>query len=219
MSKAQPLRWENPDRTKKIIELVKRRDQPMKVIGAQFGISRGRVGDIARRVGVYVGRGSDCHEALSAVRVRELLRYDPNTGVFTGRKRQLHMKNNEGSVAGCILTTTGYRQIMVNKRKHSAHRLAWLYSYGRWPQQQLDHVNGDRADNRLSNLREASPAQNNANKSACNSTGFKGVSRSGRSWYATFRGKCIGKFATAEDAGAAYAAAATAYFGAFARAS
>jgi hypothetical protein len=101
-----------------------------------------------------------------------------------------------------------------------------LYVFGKWPDGYLDHANGDRADNRISNLRSATPSQNNANRRRArnNISGFKGVwfrQRTGK-WQAEIRkdGKSrhLGLFPTAADAHAAYCAAAREIHGAYWRA-
>lgn len=106
-------------------------------------------------------------EMISAERIREVLDYDAGTGVF--------MRN--GQVAGAF-GRDGYRQIRVDGRIYWAHRLAWLWAHGEWPESEIDHVNGDRADNRISNLRAVTSSQNKMNSAirSDNSSGVKGVS-------------------------------------------
>jgi hypothetical protein len=161
---------------------------------------------------------------LTAERLRELLHYDPATGVFRWRVRT-SSRRAAGDIAGTA-HNAGYWQIRVAGEVHLAHRLAWLYMTGAWPKDQIDHRNTDRADNRRENLREASRRQNQANKplQKNNTSGFKGVSfskTSGR-WLAQIRRgpKAIplGLFDTPEDAHAAYVRAAEREFGEFARA-
>src|SRR5215468_6803827 len=78
--------------------------------------------------------------------------------------------------AGCR-KTDGYVHIGVDGRTYSAHRLAWFYVYGVWPEHDIDHMNGVRGDNRLVNLREATHIQNCRNSRTCrpNKNGFRGV--------------------------------------------
>jgi hypothetical protein len=92
---------------------------------------------------------------LTATRLRELMTYDPHTGIFEWRKLVGRRKNP----AGCI-DDKGYRIIRIAGRNHKAHRLAILYVQGRWPVGDTDHANGDRSDNRLVNLRAATRAEN-----------------------------------------------------------
>jgi hypothetical protein len=89
-----------------------------------------------------------------------LLKYNPDTGVITWATTSRHV--NAGDVAGYVCPR-GYRYISVGGKKQSAHRLAWFLSYGVWPEDQVDHINGDKTDNRLVNLRSATKAQNNRN--------------------------------------------------------
>ncbi len=114
----------------------------------------------------------------------------------------------------------------MDGQQYAAHRLAWLYVNGEMPETPLDHKNGQRDDNRISNLRLASQSQNiaNAKISARNSSGFKGVSKIARNglWMASIKvnGKSrnLGQFATPEAAHAAYMNAASTIFNEFARA-
>lgn len=121
--------------------------------------------------------------------LRETLHYDPETGVFTWRVPPARNVKN-GSVAGC-LTSHGYIQIGVKNRLYAAHRLAWLYVYGKWPTNLIDHINGVRSDNRITNLREATSAENQYNilKAKNNTSGVKGVtwSKQHKKWRAQCR--------------------------------
>ena len=87
--------------------------------------------------------------------LREQLSYDANTGVFTWLKSNL--------IAG-TKTRLGYTVIRIKKVAFFAHRLAWLYVYGRFPKNQIDHINGDPSDNRIINLRDVTPLENNLNR-------------------------------------------------------
>jgi len=101
-------------------------------------------------------------EILTHARLRELLDYNADTGAFTWRiGRQGHKK--AGDVAG-FRRSDGYIRITVDQHRVWAHRLAWFYTHGAWPAQQIDHINGDTSDNRLDNLRDASPRVNMQNE-------------------------------------------------------
>jgi hypothetical protein len=160
---------------------------------------------------------------LTAERLREVLSYDPETGVFVWLKRTAR-RIRVGDVAGC-LGTLGYRSLGINGEEHLAHRLAWLYVHGEWPSADIDHINGDPGDNRLANLRPATRAQNSANagKRTTNTSGLKGVCWSKKSckWRAaiTVNGQVIylGLFDCPAEAHAAYARAAEQHCGEFAR--
>jgi len=112
---------------------------------------------------------------LTADLLRELLSYDPATGVFR-RKVRTSNRINVGDEAGHI-NGLGYRLIRVKNQEVRAHRLAWLYVHGRWPADQLDHINGIRNDNRIANLRESTQAENlqNSGVRTDNKSGHPGV--------------------------------------------
>jgi hypothetical protein len=160
---------------------------------------------------------------LTAERLRDVLAYDPDTGVFTWLVDPPRGAKRAGSVAGIVLTT-GYRQIKVDGRKHLAHRLAFLHVHGRWPEGDLDHSDGNRANNAAANLREATETENQGNmrRPSSNSSGFKGVSLTRWGWRAGIkkhgRSYNLGTFKTPEEAHAAYVNAASRLFGEFARA-
>lgn len=111
---------------------------------------------------------------LTADRVRELLSYDINTGIFTWRVSRPGART--GSQAGW--SDKGYWRISVDGQTYRAHRLAWLWVHGTWPGPELDHRNRVKNDNRLLNLREASRSENQQNRPLFknNKSGFTGVS-------------------------------------------
>jgi hypothetical protein len=167
-------------------------------------------------------------EQLTADRLRELLHYDAETGVFTwiaspGRGGRIRV----GDVAG-YPNSEGYREISINGCSYRVHRVAWLYITGEWPRLQIDHANCEKADNRFCNLREATSSQNQANTytAARNVSGFKGVrkirQKSGHSKFQArigINGKslCLGTFPDLTDAMVAYNFAALKHHGRFAR--
>ena len=112
---------------------------------------------------------------LTVEYLRSVLDYDPATGVFTWKVRTSR-RVKVGDVAGCQ-SGHGYLRIAVQSRLYKAHRLAWLYVYGAWPKDQLDHINRNRSDNRISNLREVTNKQNgqNASKRSDNTSGHPGA--------------------------------------------
>jgi hypothetical protein len=149
---------------------------------------------------------------LTLERLREVLEYDPDSGVWTwiactGSGGVGGWKSKPGKIAGSR-DNNGYIVIRIDRAIYKAHRLAWLYMTGEWPRATIDHINMVPADNRWTNLREATYSQNNANRGArsdCKS-GVKGVTRSanGRRWVAHAFNKHIGTFDTIEQARAAY---------------
>jgi hypothetical protein len=164
--------------------------------------------------------------------VRRVLDYDANTGIFTWRHRRPASNFNArfaGKQAGSMYGRAGeqYRRIEWNGgKRYFASHLAWLLVVGEWPRNQLDHINLDKDDNRIANLRAATPSQNMCNRPIFknNTSGAKGVyyhKRDGR-WYASIRvnNKSIhlGSFLTRTAAAAAYAVAAVEHHGEFGRA-
>lgn len=157
---------------------------------------------------------------LTLERLRQLLLYIPETGKFiwltSGKGKQAFAK------AGRI--NNGYRSIKIDQTVYYAHRLAWLWTHGEWPTGYLDHINLDRSDNRICNLRLATHSQNSFNRKLLsnNKSGFQGVCwiKSAKRWRASIRtnGRRInlGQFRTLEEASAAYRDAAETHFGDFA---
>lgn len=116
---------------------------------------------------------TDCN--LTQDYLKSILRYDPETGLFSWAKKIPHSKFVAQAGGLC---SQKYWRIKINKRSHKAHRLAWLYAFGEFPQSQIDHINGNKSDNRLCNLRLASNAENQMNRAKAavtNNSGFLGV--------------------------------------------
>jgi hypothetical protein len=148
---------------------------------------------------------------VNAARLRELLHYDPDTGIFTRKVRTSH-RINVGDVAG-TRRPDGYLKISVIDTSCLAHRLAWLYMTGEWPKHQVDHINGVRHDNRFVNLRDVTPTHNQQNQRVAHirnkSCGLLGVTLTkGNTWQAQIsvngRHKHIGTYPTPQEASEAY---------------
>jgi hypothetical protein len=160
--------------------------------------------------------------SITAERLRELLHYDPDTGVFTWRSA--HSRRVKPGMRAGGLDSRGYIQVRVDGPKRLAHRLAWLYVTGEAPTNHIDHIDLDKTNNAWSNLRMASRRGNSANKRvrADSSSGIKCVQERNGKFRADigFKGKRIylGTFVTKEEASAAYFAAAQKFFGEFSRA-
>ena len=143
---------------------------------------------------------------LTQERLKELIYYDPETGIF---KRKNPVSNSKPITS---LHSQGYIRFTVDRVFHYAHRLAWLYVYGEFPDGVIDHINRQKQDNRISNLRISDHSKNghNSNLSRRNKTGYTGVT------FSPFAGKyrsClvknrkrihIGYFDTPEEAHFAY---------------
>jgi len=114
--------------------------------------------------------------SLSQERLKQLMVYDPLTGIFT-RRIQAGSRGLAGDVAGTV-ETNGYVRISVDSRPYRAHRLAFLYMTGMWPEKDVDHRFGDTSDTTFASLREATKSENlqNSKKRVDNSSGTKGVS-------------------------------------------
>ncbi len=136
---------------------------------------------------------------LTAERLREVLDYSPKTGVF---RRGLK------TCSGC--NAQGYVQIMVDGKMYTGHRLAWLYVHGKWPADEIDHINRNRSDNRLTNLRECTRQENmrNVPKHKDNRSGYKGVFPNRKKWSAQIckdgRKYHLGTYSTPAEAYEAY---------------
>lgn len=139
----------------------------------------------------------------------EIVFYNPNTGEFIRRKKGRGIA--QGTVCGFV-ERNGYVRIRVKGQRYQAHRLAWFMIHKRWPKDQIDHVNGDRSDNRIENLREASSLQNAMNKSifSNNKSGLKCVfyDKSKGCWFYSVQSEGLrerkGNFKTKEEAYSAF---------------
>jgi predicted HAD superfamily Cof-like phosphohydrolase len=153
--------------------------------------------------------------------LKKYLHYEPSTGVFT-RLFKSGPRGTVGSIVG-YKTKKEYLSIKLLGKTYQAHRLAWLYMHGVWPIKSIDHINGVRGDNSISNLREASEAENGANRRLNTNTtsGYKGVT-----WHApskSWQARCaingqrydLGRFQNKYDAAKAYVDFAKAKQGAF----
>lgn len=154
-------------------------------------------------------------ESLTAEDLKAVLSYDAQTGLFHWLRTR--------RVAGCG-RPDGYVIVGLYGRLYLAHRLAWLWMTGKWPEMHVDHINRSKGDNRFANLRQASVPQNLANSGPRTSskTGIKGVSwcASTQKWRATItvngRQKSLGRHRELEAAMAAYQAEATRLYGQYA---
>ena len=147
---------------------------------------------------------------ISVESARELLEYNPITGTLTWK---LHRGGGvrKGDIAGRI-SNRGYRAIKLQGIQYQAHRLAWLIYYGKFPENQIDHINGDKLDNRLCNIRDVTHRENAQNRKI-----HRQGKLTGATWCGGKRRKCwvsqakvnrktvfIGMFQTPEEAHNAY---------------
>lgn len=136
---------------------------------------------------------------MTPERLREIFSYDQETGVFIRKSR--------GTRAFKAISSTGYLVGSAGGKMYQAHRVAFAIGHGRWPLYQIDHINGNKLDNRLTNLREVTAAENRRNmrRSARNTSGRSGVSFYSRDqrWRVTIGCLHVGLFDTLDEACAA----------------
>jgi len=153
----------------------------------------------------FLGSKNKGEDMLTQKRLKDLLHYDPETGLFkwantgTGRKNTPGCKEN------------GYLRIKLDGKKYLAHRLAWLYMMGEWPEHEIDHVNGHKSENRFDNLRDVEKCiniQNQRRASKNNAIGYLGVHAVRDKFRSSIRvkGKLehLGYFSSPEEAYEAY---------------
>lgn len=145
----------------------------------------------------------------TAASVAQRVSYDPLTGVIT------HVAGPKAGQSAVVKEGDGYTSVFLDGFRFKSHRIAWLLSHGEWPSGMIDHINRDRSDNRLLNLRVVERAENakNAKMRTDNKSGHKGVSwhARGKKWRACYvvSGKQVylGLYANKDDAIAAYLSA------------
>lgn len=156
---------------------------------------------------------------LTQDHLKECLYYSPISGVFTWRTRPVsHFKDYKafgiwnkrfaGLLAGSTNKQSGYVSIHVDNKQYRAHRLVWLYMTGLWPENEIDHVNHEKDDNRWRNIRDVTRSTNQRNQliGSVNTSGFLGVGWSvkRKKWYAHIRldgtSKHLGYFKTRSKA-------------------
>jgi hypothetical protein len=146
---------------------------------------------------------------LTQERLKSLLNYNPETGEFT---RLVSRRSYQaGEIAGCLKRDRSekvYIIIKIDGKNYRAHRLVWLYSYGKWPKNDIDHIDQDSTNNRLINLRDVSHAENGKNRkmSKRNNSGVTGVCfhNKAQKWMARIKvngkGIYLGYFELKDDA-------------------
>lgn len=148
---------------------------------------------------------------MTQERLRELLHYAPETGVWTWLVTR---KVRAGSVAGTP-GGRGYIQIRIDYKRYLAHRLAFLYTIGRWPLHQVDHRDRDRSNNCWDNLREATHQQNCWNRSDALGVSWDDKRQKWSAWIWSGKTIFLGRFPNFEDACIARRQAEVSYRGEF----
>jgi len=157
-------------------------------------------------------------------KIKEFIDYNPNTGAMTWKK-VLSNRTKAGAKCGANIDSKGYARVCFDGKQYRAHRVAWALFYNEEPRNQVDHINGNRLDNRISNLRLATNTQNsrNANISKNNTSGVTGVTyyTAAQKWMAQImvdrKNVYLGIFLAKEDAIKARKQAEDSYFGQFAK--
>jgi hypothetical protein len=161
---------------------------------------------------------------MNIQKLQEFIHYDPVTGVLIWKK-VLSNRTKSGALCGANIDSKGYGRVCFDGKQYRAHRVVWALFYGQMPDQQIDHINGNRLDNRIENLRLASNAENSRNckLSKNNTSGVTGVSyhAKAKKWFAQImlnrKNNNLGLFNTKEEAIAARKKAEMQYFGQFAK--
>ncbi len=149
--------------------------------------------------------------------LNELFFYNHESGHLTWKKLVKHSKHSVGDRAGCS-GKSGYRRVSVRKRLYREHRVIWAIVTGRWPTAMIDHIDGDKSNNRFENLRECSQKENCQNRIPPKNNRLVGVSfrRDVNKWQARIYvggvNKSLGYFNSREEAHAAYAEARNKHF-------
>lgn len=149
---------------------------------------------------------------LTHDKLLDILHYDESSGFFTWKVIRAGTKQKEKKIAGCS-NCHGYTVIRIDGVLYAAHRLAWLYVHGKWPEKHIDHIDGNKSNNAIANLRDVTSAQNMQNIKGARShskSGLLGVvfcKMTGR-WRVEIqtrkKRKWIGRFDTEAEASAAY---------------
>jgi hypothetical protein len=160
---------------------------------------------------------------MDIAKIREFIDYNPETGAMTWKK-VMSNRTKAGSPCGANIDSKGYSRVCFDGKQYRAHRVAWAIFYGEEPVQQIDHINGNRTDNRIANLRIATNTENSRNCkiSKNNTSGVTGVTYHGvaNKWLAQItvnrKNVYLGIFANKEDAIKTRKHAESLYFGGFA---
>lgn len=172
-------------------------------------------------------------QELTLDRARKVLDYDQSTGAMVWKTRAVtdfrdarawkSWNARFSAKAAGHLNIQGYMLLCIDHKFYLSHRVAWLMVHGRWPENEIDHINGEPADNRLANLRTADHTRNmqNARVKKTNKSGLKGAFTNQNGTFSSYvradgKRKYLGRFVSAEEAHEAYKTASTQAFGEFA---
>ena len=147
-------------------------------------------------------------DKVNAKDVASLIAYDPETGKMTWKRRDKTSNGWNTKFAGkpamATLSQNGYLSGMLMDHYTLAHRAAWAAHYGKWPSGIIDHINGDKLDNRIANLRDVDDVMSlrNRKKLRSNTSGVTGVHycNTNKVWMAKIGGKYLGSFQNKEEA-------------------
>ncbi len=187
------------------------------------GGSSAKRADLGRK-GLLFDRARTRNETVTYERLKRLLHYNPDSGLFTWLMRTSN-RVRVGDIAGCIGKDDGYVRLSIDGVLYLGHRLAWFYMTQEWPPVDADHENRITSDNRWINLRPATRGQNSTNQRK-RRVGLKGCYQNPKSgsWIASITHKSLpkgheylGSFYTEEEAHEAYCLAAVRLSGEFAR--
>lgn len=150
---------------------------------------------------------------ITQERLFEALSYDPESGDFKWKKK-VNRRVVVGSAAGGLHRSTGYWRLAIDGVNYKAHRLAWFWTFGVWPDGEIDHIDCDKTNNRIGNLRDVSHLKNMQNERMArrnSSTRLLGAFANGKKFQAKIRvdgvQRYLGTFDVAEQAHAAYLSA------------
>lgn len=137
-------------------------------------------------------------------KLKEVLRYEPESGLlFWTNKAHKSVKNKQAGTSNHL----GYIVILFQSKPYYAHRLAWLFTYGKFPDQMIDHIDGNTSNNKINNLRDVDNQTNQINRHKPridNKCGFMGVSKYRNKWKAQIKRngvvKYLGLYATPQEA-------------------
>lgn len=143
---------------------------------------------------------------INQKKLKKLFNYNEDTGVFTRRVSVGNCK--AGNTVGYVNSKTGYMSVVIEKRSYYIHRLAWLYKYGKFPKNQIDHKDRVKTNNRIENLRDVTHSENqkNKNRNKNNISGTSGViwNKSREEWQSSIcvegKRKHLGWFKDIDDA-------------------